>query len=334
MYHKKKTILDSFRFFGFALVILLCCMHYKAFLSIMLSFDLMKLYSSQLLTYEWIIPLMSFFVLIDRRKMLSCASGLPSWRGFGLAVVFLVVLAVSVYFQKPPLQFLSVTALTYAISYAFWGQGVAQVLRFPLSLMVFAIPLSFYLKLIEALSPPLASGMTFLGGALELSGFQTFKGWFELKGFKLGAPSPYTGLQLLFSVAATTFSLAHFTLSSRLQRLALYLCTFPVAYLIDLLRSFFICLIAFLVDHPTAVSFYNYSSDYLAFCVAVLFIFQIANMVVRISAKYKKPTANEWLRNLEKDEQQDKKPEQSLLQSSLIVFLTSIATAITFILIG
>jgi exosortase/archaeosortase family protein len=287
-----------------------------------------------LLTYEWIMPLMSALVLFDRRKMLSYASGLPSWRGFGIAVVFLVAFAFSVNFKMPPLQFLSVTALTYAISYAFWGQGVAAALRFPLSLLAFAIPLSFYLKLIEALSPTLASGMTFLGSTLELTGFETFKGWFELKGFTLGAPSPYTGLQLLFSVAATTFSLAHFTLSSRLQRLALYLCTFPVAYLIDLLRSFFICLIACLVDYASAVSFYNYSADYLAFFVAVIFIFQIANMVVKISARYKKPSANEWLRNLEKEEQQDKNPEQSFLQSSLIVFLTSIATAITFILIG
>ncbi len=255
MYHKEKQILDSFRLLGFGLVMLLCCLHFRAFLRIILSFDLMKLYSSQLLTYEWIMPLLSFFVLIDRRKMLSYASGLPSWRGFGITIVFLVSFAVSVHFQKPPMQFLAVTALTYAISYAFWGQGVGALLRFPLSLLAFAIPLSFYLTLIGAFSPALASGMTFLGGALELSGFETFKGWFELKGFTLGASSPYSGLQLLFSVAATTFSLAHFTLSSRLQRLALYLCTFPVAYLIDLLRSFLICLIACLEDHASAVSF-------------------------------------------------------------------------------
>ena len=334
MNYQNKQLLDSFRNLGFALVLLLCCMHFRAFLRIMLSFDLMKLYSSQLLTYEWIIPLMSFFVLIDRRKLLSYASGLPSWRGFGITAVSLVSLAVSVHFHKPPLQFLSLTALAYAISYAFWGQGVATLLRFPLSLLAFAIPLSFYLTLIGALSPSLSSGMTFLGGALELSGFETFKGWFELKGFTLRASSPYSGLQLLFSVAATTYSLAHFTLSSRLQRLALYLCTFPVAYLIDLFRSFFICLIACLVDHASAVSFYNYSADYLAFFVAVIFIFQVANIVVRISARYKRPSVNEWLRSIEKDEKQDKKPEQSLRQSSLIVFLTSIATAMTFLLLG
>jgi hypothetical protein len=334
MHPKKKPILDSFRLLGFALVMLLFCLHFKAFLSPILSFDLMKLYHSQLLTYEWIMPLMSFLVLIDRRKTLSYASELPSWRGFGITVVFLVAFAVSVHFKKTPLQFLSVTALTYAISYAFWGQGFAVLLRFPLSLLAFAIPLSFYVTFIGALSPALASGMTLLGGALELSGFETFKGWFQLKGFTVGASSPYSGLQLLFSVAAITFSLAHFTLSTRLQRLALYLCTFPVAYLIDLIRSFLICLIANIVDRASAVTFYNYSADYLSFFVAVFFIFQIANMVVTISAKYRKPTANEWLRSLEKDEQQDKQPEQSLLLSSFIVFLTIIATAMTFILIG
>lgn len=334
MHHKKKTILDRFRLLGFALVMLLCCLHFKAFLRPLLSFDLMKLYSSQLLTYEWIIPLMSFLVLIGRRKMLSYAAGLPSWRGLGITIAFLVAFAISVYFKKQPLQFLSVTALTYAISYAFWGQGVAALLRFPLSLLAFAIPLSFYLALTEVLSPALASGMLFLGGTLELSGFEMFKGWFELKGFTLGAPSPYTGLQLLFSVAAINYSLAHFTLSSRPQRLALYLCTFPIAYLIDLIRSLLICLIACLVDRASAINFYNYSADYLAFFVAVLFIFQIANMVVTISARYKKPSGNAWLRSLEKDAQQDKKPEQRLLESSFIVFLTIIATAMTFILLG
>lgn len=334
MYRKKEPILDRFRLLGFALVMLLCCLHFKTFLRPLLFFDLMKLYSSQLLTYEWIIPLMSFLVLIERRKRLSRAVELPSWRGFDMSVAVLVAFAASVYFNNPPLQFLSVTALTYAISYAFWGQGVAALLRFPLSLLVFAIPLSSYLRLIEALSPALASGMTFLGSALELSGFETFKGWFELKGFTLRASSHYTGLQLLFSVAATTFSLAHFTLSSRPQRMALYLCTFPVAYLIDLIRSFLICLIACLANRDSAINFYNNSSDYLAFFVAVLFIFQIANMVVTISARLKKPSATEWLYTLEKDAQQNEKPEQSLVHSSFIVFLTIIATAITFFLIG
>lgn len=332
--HRKKTLLDSFRLLVFTLLMLLCCLHFKAFLRPLLSFDLVKLYSSQLLTYEWIMPLMSVLVLIDRRKVLSHEAGLPSWRGFGLTVLFLAAFAFSVHAEQPPLQFLSVAALTYALAFAFWGQGVATLIRFPLTLLAFAIPLSFYLALVEELSPGLSACLAFVGNALELSGFETFKGWFELKGFTLGASSSYRGLQLLFAVTATTFSLAHITLSARSHRMALYACTFPVAYLIDLIRSFLICLLAFAEDQASALRFYNDSSDYLALFVAVLFIFQIANLVVTISAKYKKPSADEWLRSLEAKEEQEKKPEQGLAQSSLIVFLAIIATGLTFILIG
>lgn len=331
---RKNRFLDSFRLLGFTLVMLLCCLHFKAFLSPILSFDLVKLYSSQLLTYEWIMPLLSLLVLIDGRKMLSHAAGLPSWRGLGMTAVLLAAFAVSVRSENPPLEFLSVIALTYALAYALWGQGFAALLRFPLALLAFTIPLSFYLELVENLFPVLSSGLALLGSALELSGFETFKGWLNLKSFTLGASSPYSGLQLLFAVTAITFSMAHFTLSIRSQRLALYLCTFPVAYLIDLIRSFLICLIACLADHATAVSFYNDSSDYLAFFVAVLFIFQTANLVVTISARYKKPSPNAWLRSLEEKEKQENKPEQSLAHSSTIVFLTLIAAALTFLLIG
>jgi exosortase/archaeosortase family protein len=330
---KQKKILDSFRSLSLSLVILLVGIHFKEFLAPLLSLDLTKLYHSQLLTYEWIIPLVSVLALLDTRRIFTLVAGLPSWRGLAFTVFFLVALLLSVHFEKPPLQFLSITGLTFAVSYAFWGRGVATLLKFPMSLLAFTIPVTFYLSLVESLSPHLAAAVTFVGSALELSGFEMFKGWFGLTGFTLGTSSPYSGIRLLFAVTAITFSLAHFTVTTRPQRWALYLCAFPLAFVIDLLRTFFICLIAYRLDRTWAADFYGYSSDFLAFFVAVLFIFQIANLVVRISARIKKPSAKEWLRSLEQGETAASEPEQSLTHSIVIVFLVTLCAVITFSLI-
>jgi len=327
---KQKKFLDNFRSLTLGLVIVLACIHFKEILPLILSFDIRVLSPGQLLTYEWIIPFISTLTLLDRRRSMMVAARLPSWRGMGYMFLFLVAFVISIQLKKPPLQFLSIVGLTYSVSYALWGKEVAALLRFPLSLLAFAIPITFYLDFLGGLSPAVASFISWLSSAIDLSGFEYFRDLFGLTGFTLKPYSPSSGVQALFAIMAVTFSLAHFTVTTRVQRLALYLCIVPLAFIVDIVRSFIICLIAQKLDRTWAVDFYSSSSQYIAFFIAILFIFQLANLIVKISARLKKPSPDEWLKGVEKIEKKQEAPEPSLSHSIIIVFVVVLLSLSTF----
>jgi len=327
---KQKKFLDNIRSLTIGLVIVLGCIHFKELFYLLLSFDISTFSPRQLLTYKWIIPLVSTLTLLDRRRSMMVAAGLPSWRGLGFMFLFLVAFALSIQLKRPPLQFLSIVGLTYSVSFALWGKEVAALLRFPLSLLAFAIPLTFYLDFFGGLSPAIASLISWLSNAIDLLGFEYFRDLFGLTEFTLKPYSPSSGVQALFAIMAVTFSLAHFTVTTRVQRAALYICIIPLAFIVDIVRSFIICLIAQKLDRSWAVEFYSSSSQYIAFFIALLFIFQLANLIVKISARLKKPSPDEWLKGIEKIEKRQEVPEQSISQSIIIVFIVVLLSLATF----
>jgi len=64
--------------------------------------------------------------------------------------------------------------------------------------------------------------------------------------------------------------------------------------------------------------------------IALLFIFQLANLIVKISARLKKPSPDEWLKGIEKIEKRQEVPEQSISQSIIIVFIVVLLSLATF----
>jgi exosortase/archaeosortase family protein len=327
----QKKFLDNIRSLTLGLVIVLGCVHFKALLPLILEFKITDLSPSQLLTYEWIIPIVCTLSLLERRRNILLEARFPSWRGVLYMTLYLIAFAISIHLKKPPLQFLSIVGLTYSVSYALWGKDVATLLRFPLSLLVFAIPITFYLDFFGSLSPLFASFFRWLSNAIDLSGFEYFRDLFGLKGFTLKPYSPSSGIQALFAISAVTFSLAHFTVTKTSQRYALYACILPLTFVVDIVRSFAICLIAAKLDRTWAIEFYSSSSQYVAFFIAILFIFQLANLIVTISTRLKKPSPDEWLKGIEKIEKRAEEPEQSLFNSIAITFIVVLLSLATFL---
>lgn len=327
---KQKLFLDNIRSLTLGLVIVLGGMHFRELLPLILEFKITALSPSQLLTYEWIIPLVSALILLERRRNIRLAARLPSWRGVLYMTLYLIAFAISIQLKKPPLQFLSIVGLTYSASYALWGKEVAVLLRFPLSLLVFAIPVTFYLDFFGNLSPLFASFFICLSHTIDLSGFEFFRNLFDLKGFTLKPYLPSSGIQSLFAISAVTFSLSHFTVTKTSQRRVLYACILPLTFAVDIAHSFIICLIAATLDPTWAQEFYNSSSQYVAFFIAILFIFQLANLIVTISARLKKPSPDEWLKGVEKIDKRTEKPEQHLFHSIIIVFVVVLLSLATY----
>jgi exosortase/archaeosortase family protein len=313
----------------FALIIL-AFLHFKSALLSAMTIDLTKLSAIQLISYEWIIPFISFYALLSRRDDIARAAGVPSWIGFGFTCFFLTALSMSAHTNKPPFQLLSIAGVIFSVSYAFWGKEAAKLLWFPMSFLVFAVPVFFYLECLKAVSDTLPDLIMRFGTAVEQFGFKSFCDLLELKGFSLNSASPSRGVHSLFAMLAIASTFAHFTVKTRPQRLALFCFAIPVTIIANLFCMLLICLIALKLDRQWALTFYAHYSQYLTFIISVLLIFKAANVIVRFSEKFKKPTATDWLKSIDARETQSDMKEQSFVKSVAIVFLVLIVGMLAF----
>lgn len=313
----------------FALIIL-AFLHFKSALLSAMAIDLTKVSATQLISYEWIIPFISFYALLSRRDDISRAAGMPSWTGFGLTCLFLAALSASAHTNKPPFQLLSIAGVIFSVSYAFWGKEAAKLLWFPMSFLIFAVPVFFYLECLKALSAALPELIMRFGTAVEQAGFKSFCDLFELKGFTLKSASPSRGIHSLFAMLAIATAFAHFTVKTRPQRMSLFCFAIPVTIIANLFCMLFVCLIALKLDRQWALTFYAHYSQYMTFVISLLLIFKVANVIVRFSERFKKPTAKAWLNSIEERETQIDMKEQSIVKSVAIVCMVLMVAMLAF----
>jgi|GEM_PF-2886863 len=306
------------------------CLHFRSALLSAMAVDFTKLSATQLLSFEWIVPLISCYSIVNRRKEISKAADLPSWIGLGMTCLFLAALSAAATCNNLPFQLLSLAGLIVSVSYSFWGIEAAKLLWFPMGFLVFAVPIDAYLDCLKTLSASLPEMIIRFGTSVEQSGFSFFRDLLGLKGFKLMSDVSASGIHSLFAMLAIATTFAHFTVKTRLQRLALFCYAIPITFAANLIRSLLICLIALKLDRQWAVAFYAYYSQYVTFVIAVLLMFHFANLLVFLSNKKEKPTAKEWLRSLEERETHIELPEQSALKSAAIVCLVLILALATF----
>lgn len=323
-------ILAWLRALTLCVLIILGCLHFKSVLVSAMAIDFTKFSASQLISFEWIVPFISFYALFSRRTAISQAAAYPSWIGFGLTCFFLIALSASAHSNQPPLQLLSMAGAVFSVSYAFWGKESAKLLLFPMGFLVFAVPVFFYLDCLKMLSEPLSEMIIRFGTSVEQSGFTYFRDLLGIKGFSLKPADPTSGIRSLFAMLAIATTFAHFTVKTRQQRCALFFYAVPITVVANIIRSLIICLIAFKLDRQWAVTFYTHYSQHVTFVIGLLLIFQFANIIVYLSEKYKKPTAKAWLHNLEEKETQIDVPEQSIVKSTAIICLVFIFAMIAF----
>ena len=70
------------------------------------------------------------------------AAGLPSWRGFGWACLFLALAWIGAWGGYNRVSQVSAIGLIWSVPYAFWGRGVGRVMLFPAWILLFTVPLA------------------------------------------------------------------------------------------------------------------------------------------------------------------------------------------------
>ena len=135
----KGAVLNFTRWGLLAVVALAGWVHYRG----MLSWVVGQIGdSSGDMAYAWVIMIVSLFAVCVQCGELGKAAGLPSWRGFGWACLFLALAWLGAWGGYNRVSQVSAIGLIWAVPYAFWGRGIGRLMLFPAWFLLFTVPLA------------------------------------------------------------------------------------------------------------------------------------------------------------------------------------------------
>lgn len=90
--------------------------------------------------HGWLVPLISLAMTFCARRQILAAPHRPSWVGFGVILLALVLLWVGARAQQPRLAALSFVIMAWGIPFHLFGWTVARLLALPCAFLVFTLP--------------------------------------------------------------------------------------------------------------------------------------------------------------------------------------------------
>ena len=120
----------------FAIIsILLCVLYYRVALKLVYDWYTIPDYS-----HGFLVPFFAAFLIWDKRKVLSAIPIKQTWSGIALVVVAITVLILGVYGVELFTARMSFVMLLAGLVWTFFGWAMLKALRFPLLVLILAIP--------------------------------------------------------------------------------------------------------------------------------------------------------------------------------------------------
>jgi len=285
------------------------------------------------MAHAWFVPPFCLLVAWKQRDAFRRLAGMPSWRGFGWVLLFLAVAWFSARGGQARISQVSMIGLIWSIPYALWGKGVGRLLLFPAWFLLFTVPVSSFLNFSVHLRM-FSSGMATdilngFGMDIERSGTAVFSR-VPGRAFNVDVADPCSGIRSLVAMGALTAGYAYFTLKTRLQRWALFICAVPIAVVGNMFRIFSICLVALLFGQDLATGFYHDYSGFVIFVIGILFMLSLVPLIIKLDAWLRNQSLiSRWLAGPpEKEEAAD--PRANPKRALLITCLTAGMVILTF----
>jgi len=280
----KGTTLNFTRWVLLAVIALSGWFHYRGMLSSVVAHIQAP---DEEMTHALVAPLISLSAIMLRCRKFRKEAGLPSWRGFGWVVFFLVVAWVGAGGGYGRVSQVSMIGLIWSIPYAFWGRGVGRLMLFPVWFLLFTVPVSLdglivHLRIIAAVG---AVGiLNGFGMEIVREGTLIFS---QVEGaeFYLDVADPCSGIRSLSMMMLLVGAYTQFILKSRFQRWVVFACSIPVAVLGNVFRVSLVCLVAYHLGQEAAEGVYHDSVGYAVFYAAVLTVtFSVEKTAERIDS--------------------------------------------------
>lgn len=245
------------------------------------------------LSFGWLIPLVSAFVIWSRRKALLEVPVAPDARGYALVILALFFYWAGLQGQQTRLVLFSLLLLLWGIPFTLWGSKVAEQLIFPVTYLSFCVPFSFLysftfpLRLFGAkVSAVMLNG---LGVACIRVGTAIHSA--APDGFHFDVADPCSGLRSILAMTALTAVYAHFTQKGPVRQWLLFLAAFPLAIAANIIRIVMIGVASVAFGQKWATGFYHDYSSYVFFVSAILLMRWLGSLIqLDWSALWKKNT--------------------------------------------
>lgn len=233
-------------------------------------------------SHGFIIPFVSLWAVWHKRHDLMSAPRSIDASGLVLIVLALGLHWIGAKMQQTRVSLAALILLLWAFPLYFCGWRFARHLIFPVSYLVFCIPLNF----LDVIAFPLRILATNVSVAVlhglsidvvqvgsSIRAFDTMGG----ERWGVDVANPCSGLRSLLAMTALTAVYAYVTQRTLLKRWVLFLSSIPLAIAGNVVRIIFIGLIAESFGERVAVGIVHDYSGYVVFTVAILLMVSIGS---------------------------------------------------------
>jgi exosortase len=264
----------------FAIIaVLLCVLYYGVAIKLVYDWRTLSDYS-----HGPLVPLFAAFLVWDKRKVLSSTPVKQTWAGLGLVVFALIVLILGVYGVELFTSRMSFILLLTGLIWTFFGWAMLKALRFPLLVLVLAIPfpaivfnqITFPLQL---LASRIASDILPVLGVPTLHEGNVI----ELPVMKLEVAEACSGIRSLMSLFTLAVFYGYFLERTTKRRVLLALASIPIAVAANVVRIVGTGLCVQYWDPDKALGFFHEFSGWVIFVISLACLYLVHRAMRLIS---------------------------------------------------
>ena len=225
-------------------------------------------------SHGFLVPFFAAFLLWDKRKKIAATPVRPTWAGIPLILLGIVTVFFGVYGAELFLSRISFVMILAGIVWTFFGGAMLREIRFPLAVLLLAIPfpaiifnqITFPLQL---LASSLASGLLpFLGVPVFREG-----NVIQLPIMRLEVAEACSGIRSLMSLFTLSVFYGYFLEKTTGRRWILALASIPIAVAANALRIVGTGLCVQYWDPSKAVGFFHEFSGWVMFVISLGFLY-------------------------------------------------------------
>jgi exosortase len=262
-----------------AIAILLVVLYYRVAVKLVYDWYTIPDYS-----HGFLVPFFAAFLIWDKRKVLQNIPIKPTWSGIVLIVFSIMILILGVYGVELFTARMSFILLVTGLIATFFGWGMVRELRFPLLVLVLAIP--FPAILFNRITFPLQLlASRIASDILPWLGVPTLHegNVIELPIMKLEVAEACSGIRSLMSLFTLAIFYGYFLEKTTKRRVILALASIPIAVTANVARIVGTGLCVQYWDPEKALGFFHEFSGWVMFVVSLACLYLVHRAMRLIS---------------------------------------------------
>ena len=261
------------------IAILLCVLYWRVAVKLVYDWYTIPDYS-----HGFLVPFFAAFLIWDKRKILSAIPIKQTWSGIALVVFAIMVLILGVYGVELFTARMSFVMLLAGLIWTFFGWDMIKALRFPLLVLILAIPIPAIV--FNRITFPLQLQASRIASAvLPVLGVPTLHegNVIELPVMKLEVAEACSGIRSLVSLFTLAVFYGYFLEKTTKRRVILALASIPIAVAANVVRIVGTGLCVQYWDPEKALGFFHEFSGWVIFVVSLVCLYLVHRAMRLIS---------------------------------------------------